>query len=84
MPGMISCKKATELTEKKLILGLTTSDRLRLFVHLMICRSCRIYSAQSKRMDMFLNSWNRKRIYPTMNSELKNRIKQRLNEEITR
>lgn len=84
MPGMISCKKATELTEKRLITGLTMKDRFGLFFHLMICRSCRVYSQQSKRIDSFLKSLDEKKAYPTMNAELKNRIKQRLNEEITR
>lgn len=84
MPGMMSCKKATELAEKRPIAGLTIGERLGLKFHLMICKSCMEYHRQSQRIENFLRSMKEQKKYSTMNSELKDRIKQRLNQESTR
>lgn len=44
---MISCKKATELTEKRIHFGLTLSESLQWWMHTAMCSACRRYSKQS-------------------------------------
>ena len=44
---MISCKKATELTEKRIHFGLTLSESFQWRMHTAMCSACRLYSKQS-------------------------------------
>lgn len=48
---MLSCKKATELIEKRSFIGLKLWDRIRLQWHLRLCDACSLYESQSQRMD---------------------------------
>ena len=43
---MISCKQATELVSRALDQPLAPGQRLRLRLHLLICRQCRRYRKQ--------------------------------------
>lgn len=45
---MQSCKRATELMSQQLDRELTTSERLGLRMHLMMCRHCRKCDTQFK------------------------------------
>jgi len=45
---MQSCKRATELMSQQLDRELSTSERLGLRMHLMMCRHCRKCDAQFK------------------------------------
>jgi hypothetical protein len=51
---MLSCRKATELMEKKLHANLALTERLQLFLHTRMCDACRIYEKQSHFMDSVL------------------------------
>lgn len=44
---MLSCKKATELIEKKRIAGLSFVERLQLNFHKRACKACAAYEKQS-------------------------------------
>jgi len=44
---MISCLKATELTEKRLHFGLSISESVQWHLHTTMCSACRLYSKQS-------------------------------------
>jgi len=54
--SFISCKKATELTEKKLSFGLSITEEIRLRVHHNICKYCAQYHKQSIIIDVFLKN----------------------------
>jgi hypothetical protein len=49
-----SCRKATELIEKKTVTRLSVKDKVQLFLHACICDSCRYYAKQSKMIDNLL------------------------------
>lgn len=47
MLGMISCKEATYLTVKKEEKSLTLSERLKLRIHMLLCKVCALFGQQS-------------------------------------
>lgn len=51
---MISCRKATELTEKKLAGELNWKERAQLMMHRFMCAACRRYGRQSRKIDQLL------------------------------
>lgn len=51
---LVSCETATFLIEKKLDSGLTSKQKVQLFVHEMICSVCRKYEKQSRMLDQLL------------------------------
>ena len=50
-----SCKKVTELIEKKEVTQLSISEKLRLDSHTFLCKKCRSYVKQSSSMDEILD-----------------------------
>lgn len=52
---MISCRKATELIEKKQVVGLTPLERIRLNIHSSMCETCKQWEKQSQFLDKSLN-----------------------------
>ena len=48
---MLSCRKATELMEKKLYTGLGQTEKFQLLLHTRMCDACRLYEKQSRFMD---------------------------------
>ena len=48
---MMSCKKATELIDKKIHSGISRQERMRLHMHTMMCNACRNYEKQGKLID---------------------------------
>lgn len=44
---MLSCKKATELIERKIYFGLPLSQRFKILLHLRMCDACKQYEKQS-------------------------------------
>ena len=79
---MLSCKKATELIEKKSMVALYVREKIQLNLHKCICDACTLYEKQSKQIDELL----KKRIasdtgvekMPLKNDELKERILKKL------
>lgn len=52
---MLSCKKATELIEKKRIAGLSFGERLQLNFHKRACKACAAYEHQSDLIEKALD-----------------------------
>jgi len=57
---MLSCKKATELVEKKSVVELAFTENIQLKMHLMVCSACKQYENQSKIIDLVLGQINKK------------------------
>ena len=57
---MLSCKKATELVEKKAVVELAFAENIQLKMHLMVCSACKKYKNQSKIIDLVLEQINKK------------------------
>ena len=51
---MISCKRATELVDKRRAVGLSMLERLKLGMHTAMCDACRLYEEQSTKIDALL------------------------------
>lgn len=53
---LLSCKKATELIDKKSIVPLSLRERIQLRLHKSICDACTAYEKQSLTIDHMLHS----------------------------
>ena len=51
---MLSCRKATELIEKKLLTNLSFREKTQLKLHKSFCDACTAYEKQSKLIDKLL------------------------------
>lgn len=73
---MLSCKKATELIEKRLLLKLTFKEKIQLKMHKSMCSACTAYEKQSKKLDELFHKHidNTEVSGPVQNEDLKNRI----------
>ncbi len=75
---MLSCKKATEMMEKKITFGLSPAEKFQLFVHTMMCDACKTYQKQSVLLDKFLTKHSEqmepKSNLPTLPEEVKAKI----------
>jgi len=49
----LSCKKATEMVEQDKIVSLSFVDKMKLKIHLSICKACENYEKQSQLIDDF-------------------------------
>ena len=45
---MLSCKKATELLEKRSVVKLSIKEKIQLKMHTNMCKVCHAYENQSK------------------------------------
>lgn len=57
---LLSCQKASELTEKKALFSIMLTERIQLFFHLFICKSCSAYKHHSVKLDEFLQRSQKK------------------------
>jgi len=57
---LLSCKKATELIEKRTIVHLTISEKIQLNLHTSMCKACKSYEKQSDTIDKALSDWLKK------------------------
>lgn len=53
---LLSCRKATELIEKKIFFGLSKKEKVQLFMHTSVCEYCARYQKQSKELDSLLKA----------------------------
>jgi len=53
---MLSCKKASELIERKLQAPLSKSEQVQLSMHTKMCKACSEYQEQQTIMDQMLNA----------------------------
>lgn len=51
---MLSCKKATELIEKKQVAPLSLLNTLQLNLHTSMCKACNAYQSQSGIIDKMM------------------------------
>jgi len=75
---MLSCKKATELIEKKSVINLSFKEKVQLRMHKSMCDACTAYEKQSKAIDealhMHIHSPESENIAPMQNEALKDKI----------
>lgn len=71
---LLSCKKATELIEKKSLFGLSWIEKTQLRLHTNVCDGCTIYQQQSLLLDEAIMGQFK-------NEALKQRILNRLDDE---
>jgi hypothetical protein len=76
---MITCKEATMIIVKKAELNVTFSERLRLFLHLLICQYCRLFEKQNKIIDNIISNWKTNK---KLSLEQKNELKLKIEGEI--
>lgn len=70
----LSCLKATELIEKKLIFRLSFSERVRLKMHKAMCDACSRYEKQSIILDKALSGSDEKEVSMADLNDLKKDI----------
>ncbi|MDO6437951.1 hypothetical protein Q4534_11055 [Cyclobacterium sp. 1_MG-2023] len=77
---LLSCKEATFLIEKKMVSPLTFTQRLRLGVHLKLCKVCSAYESQSETMNKALEKWVKEgALSKTLPSKIKSDILEKIN-----
>jgi len=76
---MITCKEATMLSVKKAEIKLSFQDRFRLFIHLLVCKYCRLFDKQTKMINKLLSNWKAdKKLSDLEKNSLQNLIEQEL------
>lgn len=77
----LTCNKATELVEKEKVTSITWSEKLKLKIHLSVCKVCQAYKSNSDLMDNFFEKENTtpNNVEVTENKELKDAIISKLN-----
>ena len=53
---MLSCKKATELIDKKIHSGINREEKVKLYFHTIMCSACSNYEKQSFLIDKALKN----------------------------
>lgn len=75
---MLSCKKASELIDKKSVVNLSMKENVMLHMHTAMCDGCKAYQKQSKILDGLLKQHLHKadetQIPQIINNELKQQI----------
>jgi len=77
---ILSCRKASELIEKRLHFDLKPVEKMQLYLHTCICNSCKSYQIHSKNLDATLNKHMHQKLSATdgtsngHSDDLKNKI----------
>lgn len=75
---MLSCKKATELVERKHENKLSFKEGFQLNLHLLMCKTCNAYEKQSKLLNKALGQFFKNKDEPEkkliINEQLKEKI----------
>jgi hypothetical protein len=72
---MFSCKRTSELINKREVSSLTFKEKLILFYHHSICEACQHYKIQSHKIDtIFLNLFVKKNHLEKLPTEKKQNI----------
>lgn len=61
---MLSCKKATELIEKRLVTKLSPVEKIQLSMHTAMCNTCKTYEKQSDIIEKSLEKMQQKESEP--------------------
>lgn len=62
---ILSCKKTTELIEKKSVVALSFKEKMQLYMHKSMCDACTAYEKQSKKIDELLHQYTSFRRFKT-------------------
>jgi hypothetical protein len=80
-----SCKKASELIDKKSVVKLTLRENMMLHIHTSFCDACTTYQKQSRILHDLLKEHiqnnDPEQVTQVINNELKEKIFSRLNKE---
>ncbi len=72
---VLSCKKATELIEKRGVVKLSPKEKIQLSMHTSICSACKKYEEQSEIIEKSLEQIHQKNNKPMkLSSEKKEQI----------
>jgi hypothetical protein len=76
-----SCKKNTELIDKKFLTSLSIKEKIQLYFHKSMCKTCTAYEHQSKFIDNAITKWfqNKSEINTDVSNERKRRILEQIN-----
>jgi len=75
---LINCKEATLLIEKKQERQISVLDRIKLFLHLLICELCRRFQKQSK---LISDSASHIETHHTLSKEQEEKLKEIIKKE---
>jgi hypothetical protein len=74
----VSCKKASELIDKKFVVKLSLRENMMLDIHTSVCEICKQYEKQSRIIDEILKRHldknNPEEVQQVVNNELKQKI----------
>lgn len=70
-PVINSCKKSTELIEKKAFQPLTLIENIKLKLHLSMCVACKAYASQSEIIEKAIAQWFEKNKNKKLSEEVK-------------
>ena len=78
---ILSCKRTTELIEKRDVEALSLIEKLQLSLHVSMCKACKSYEKKSQIIEQAVSQWikNKKTIE---NSELSGNVKTSIIKEI--
>ena len=79
---MISCRRASELTEDELEGRLSWSQKTQLRLHLLLCAMCRQYLEQVRRLRSFFRGSAWEEQLPPLTSQARLKISQRISQEL--
>lgn len=71
---MLSCRKATELIEKKSVTRLSVKEKIGLGLHKSICDACTAYEKQSRKLDELMRDQSKKNADGSHTTNLKEKI----------
>jgi glucose-6-phosphate-specific signal transduction histidine kinase len=71
---MLSCRKATELIEKKSVTRLSVKEKIGLGLHKSICDACTAYEKQSRKLDQLMRDQSQKNAAGGHTTDLKEKI----------
>lgn len=76
MKMLFTCRQMAKLASEELDRPLSVWIRIRMFIHLLLCKDCRTYHDQIKRVDEFIDSYygKRKEVEVTLSEEAKARM----------
>ncbi|MBK7570787.1 MAG: hypothetical protein IPI10_03875 [Bacteroidetes bacterium] len=75
---MLSCKKASELIDKKSVVKLSLKENVMLKMHTSMCDGCKAYQKQSKILDVLLKHHLQKADETQIPQIINNRLKEQI------
>ena len=77
-----SCKKTTELIDKKFLTSLSIKERIQLYFHKSMCKTCSSYEHQSKFIDSAVSKLFQSK--PKIDTKTSNERKQKIIDKINK